>query len=261
MATANKFLTGIDLNNQRGINFADPTSATDSATKQYVDNTLRGFAWKQEVIVATTANITLSGEQTIDGVLTSASRVLVKNQTTQTANGIYVSSSGAWTRATDADTTAEFANGATVSVMSGTTQGDTVWVLTNNTAPVLGTDNITFGVVGGGTALTAGNGITLPANAITVNPVSGGGISVAAGGVSVDRTKVPNLFAANIGDGSTTLITVTHNLNTLDITPFCREISSGEFVWPNMKATGVNTATYEFPTAPTSAQYRAIIHG
>lgn len=258
---ATRFLNGIDLANQRGLSFADPTSATDAATKQYVDNTLRGFAWKQEVLVATTANITLSGEQTIDGFLTSASRVLVKNQTTATGNGIYVSSSGAWTRATDADTTAEFANGATVSVMKGTVNGDTVWTLTNDAAPVLGTDNITFGVVGGGTALTAGNGITLPANAITVNPAAGGGISVAAGGVSVDRTKVPNLFAASIGDGSTTSIVVTHGLNTKDITAQVRDNANDEFVTPGIFATSTTTATFVFATAPTTNQYRVVIHG
>jgi hypothetical protein len=284
MATANKFLTGIDLNNQRGINFGDPSSATDAANKQYVDNVARGLAIKKEVTVATTGalpagtyssgaktfTVTATGVQSIDGhTLALNEDVLVKDQVTGSQNGLYtVTTAGAvgvslvLTRRADADSTADLANGLTVTVMQGTTNGDKMYNMTNDTPPVLDTDALTFGVVGGGgVTLTAGNGITLPGNAITVNPASGGGIAVAAGGVSVDRTKVPNLYASNIGDNSTTLITVTHNLNTLDITPFCREISSGEFVWPNMKATGVNTATYEFPTAPTTGQYRAIIHG
>jgi hypothetical protein len=94
-------------------------------------------SWKNSVAVATTANITLSGEQTIDGVLTSSSRVLVKNQTNQTENGIWVSAAGAWTRATDADATAELQN-AVVSVDQGTTNADTAWRQT--------TDNVSIGV-------------------------------------------------------------------------------------------------------------------
>lgn len=93
-------------------------------------------SWKSPCVVATTANITLSGEQTIDGVLTSASRVLVKDQTTTSQNGIYVSAAGAWSRATDADAAAEL-EGAAVGVTQGTTQQNTIWIQT--------TDNITLG--------------------------------------------------------------------------------------------------------------------
>lgn len=283
MATANKFLTGIDLSNQRGINFADPSGATDAANKQYVDNVARGLAWKKEVVVATTGAlpagtyssgpktfaVTATGVQSIDGhTLVLNDDVLVKDQAAGTQNGVYtVTTAGAvgvslvLTRRNDADTTAELANGLTVTVAQGTVNGDKVYTMTNDTPPTLDTDALAFGTVGGGTPLTAGNGINIVGSAITVNPASGGGVAVAAGGVSVDRTKVPNLFAANIGDGVTTLITVTHSLNTLDIIPMCREVTSGEFVWPDIKATGANTATYEFAVAPTSGQYRAIIHG
>lgn len=75
-----------------------------------------------DVACATTANITLSGEQTLDGVLTSASRVLVRKQTSPAQNGVYVSGSGAWTRATDADTATEIGL-AEVYVSGGTTLG------------------------------------------------------------------------------------------------------------------------------------------
>lgn len=53
---AKKLLSGIDLTNQRGINFADPTAATDAVTKQYVDNLSAGLSWKDEVRAATTTN-------------------------------------------------------------------------------------------------------------------------------------------------------------------------------------------------------------
>ena len=283
MATPNKFLTGIDLANQRGINASDPSGATDIATKQYVDNVARGLAWKPEVTVATTGalptgtyssgaktfTVTATGSQSIDGhPLILGDSVLVKDQATGSQNGVYtVTTAGAvgvslvLTRRNDADSTAELANGLTVSVMQGTVNNDKVYNLTNDAAPILDTDALVFGVVGGGTPLSAGNGINIVGSAITVNPAAGGGISVAAGGVSVDRTKVPFLYATNIGDGSTTLITVTHGLNTTDIVPMCKDNSTGEYVWPNIKAATANTATYEFATAPTSNQYRAIIHG
>lgn len=84
-------------------------------------------SWKSPCVVATTVNITLSGEQTIDGVLTSASRVLVKNQSTASANGIYVSGAGSWSRSSDADSAGEL-EGAAVGVTQGTTQQNTIWL-------------------------------------------------------------------------------------------------------------------------------------
>lgn len=97
---------------------------------------------KLSCATATTANIVLSGEQTIDGVLTSGSRVLVKNQTTASENGIYVSAAGAWTRATDSDTGAEL-DDAMVKVTGGTTNSNTYWKQT--TKPVtLGTSSVVW---------------------------------------------------------------------------------------------------------------------
>ena len=83
-------------------------------------------SYKKSVVVATTANLTLSAEQTIDGVLTSASRILVKDQTTTQNNGIYVTGAGAWVRSTDADTTAEIAS-AIVNVERGTVNGGKIF--------------------------------------------------------------------------------------------------------------------------------------
>lgn len=126
----------------------------DNATRNISEEDMRDFAedikdsfqsiagataitsWKDPCVVATTANITLSGEQTIDGVLTSASRVLVKNQATTSQNGIYVSAAGAWSRATDADDASEL-EGAAVGVNQGTTNKNTIWLQT--------TDNVTLG--------------------------------------------------------------------------------------------------------------------
>ena len=138
----------------------DPTAALQLATKQYVDNTAQGLSPKQAVLCATTANITLSGEQTIDGVTTSASRVLVKNQSTAANNGIYLSGSGAWTRSLDADTWNELVS-AYVFVSKGTTQADTGWVCTSDPGGTLGVTAVTWVQFSGAGTYTAGTGLTL----------------------------------------------------------------------------------------------------
>ena len=110
----------------------DPSTALQAATKQYVDNSITtattGLKFKASVLVATTANITLSGAQTVDGVsLTGGERVLVKNQTDTTQNGLYVVGSGSWSRATDADAWTEIPS-AIVAVERGTKWADTIWI-------------------------------------------------------------------------------------------------------------------------------------
>lgn len=97
------------------------------AVENRILSALAGLKWKAPVLVATTGNITLSGEQVIDGVTTNTSRVLVKDHATPALKGIYVSGSGAWTRATDADSAAEL-EGATVTVLQGSTNADTTWI-------------------------------------------------------------------------------------------------------------------------------------
>lgn len=100
---------------------------------------LPGASYKQSVRCATTANITLSGTQTIDGIaVVAGDRVLVKNQTTASQNGIYVVSAGAWTRALDADNSAEI-GAAVVNVDSGTANGGELWTTTFRTTDTLGT--------------------------------------------------------------------------------------------------------------------------
>lgn len=141
--------------------FQDPTSSLHAATKAYVDNFVTGIIWTN-ADVATTANITLSGEQTIDGVTTSGSRVFVKNQTTATQNGLYISAAGAWSRATNADTAAEILKLAVI-VEAGTLYGNTQWVNTNS-AITLGVTNITFTQMAGAGVYTGGTYVTLVGN-------------------------------------------------------------------------------------------------
>lgn len=140
-----------------------PTQDAHAATKAYVDNVTAGINFHQPVRVATTGNITLSGTQTIDGVsLSVGDRVLVKDQTTQTQNGIYVVASGSWTRATDADNTpaGELAGGDFCLVLEGTVNSGYGYVCSNTSAITIGTTNITYAAFNAAKAVTAGSGLT-----------------------------------------------------------------------------------------------------
>ena len=107
---------------------------------------LDGYGGRRQVAdcaLATTANITLSGEQTIDGTLTSATRILVKNQTNGVQNGIYTTGAGAWTRATDYDAGSEVFY-TTVYITGGTVSANKRYHCTNATTPTVGTTALTF---------------------------------------------------------------------------------------------------------------------
>lgn len=106
------------------------------------------LAVKAPCRVATTANITLSGEQTIDGVaVVEGDRVLVKDQTDTTENGIYDASTGAWTRALDFDGANDVVRGTLVNVVSGTVGGGFVYELTTANPITIGTTSLAFAIV------------------------------------------------------------------------------------------------------------------
>lgn len=256
-------LTGADVNNQRIINLADPSSATDAATKQYVDNKVLGLLWKQPVRAATTTNGTLAtayaNGQVIDGVtLATGDRILIKDQTAQTENGVYVvAASGAPARATDADSTAEL-HGAAVYVTTGTTNADKAWTQTTD-SPTIGSNNIVFAQFGGGSLPTAGAGLTLSGSTLDVG--AGTGITVGTDTVAVDTSLVARHVAASIGNGSSTSIAVTHNLGTKDVVVSIRRNSDDAAVLTDWVATDTNTVTVSFATAPASNAYRVTVVG
>lgn len=117
--------------------------ATIISTISALNTALADF--KGSVRVATTANITLSGTQTIDGVsVIAGDRVLVKDQSTGSQNGIYVCAAGSWSRATDADGSSEVTAGMVVVSTEGTVNSDKLWELTTNDPITLGTTALTF---------------------------------------------------------------------------------------------------------------------
>lgn len=176
-------------------NAAAPSAGTDLTNKNYVDAAIAGLSWKLAVKAATTANITLSGAQTIDGVaLVAGDRVLVKNQTTTSTNGIYVVAAGAWTRSTDADAASEI-DGSAVYIQQGTTQADTGWTETS-TITTVGTDSITYVQFGGSGTYTAGTGISLTGNTFAntgvTSIVAGTNVTIsgATGAVTINVSTV-----------------------------------------------------------------------
>ncbi len=154
---------------------ADPAVALGAATKQYVDSVSAGLNVKPAALCATTANITLLGEQTLDGITTLLSRVLVKNQTLAKENGIYLSGAGAWTRVTDMDAWAEVP-GAFVFVERGTLYADTAFVCTADPGGTLDVTSITWSQFAGVGTYTAGTGLTLTGTQFSItNQLSAGG--------------------------------------------------------------------------------------
>jgi hypothetical protein len=257
-----KYLSPIDFGAQRAKNAADPTSATDLATKQYVDNVAAGLNWKQNVRAASTANVTIASALTngssMDGVtLATGDRVLLKNQTTGSENGIYiVVSSGAASRATDADTSAEVQN-MIVRVAEGTTLGDTMWQMVTDSI-TLGTTSLTFTQFSAGVTYTAGNGLQLSAGAFSV--VADTGIAVSGSGVAIDTAVVVRKYTTAVGNGSATDITVTHNLGTKDVHVQVRDSTTWQEVFVDNDAPTTNTVALHFSAAPASNAYRAIVH-
>lgn len=259
---ARKLLTGANLNGQKIINMADGSAADDAATYGQLQAAIRGLVWKQEVKAATTANITLSGAQTVDGVaLAAGDRVLVKDQTTASGNGIYVVAAGSWSRATDLDEGAEFANGVAVTVEQGTANGDAAFVLATDGAITIGTTSLSFVRLGGsGGSYAAGNGLTLSGATFAVAPKTGGGIVVDTTGVSIDPaySGLHKRYAADVPTGSASPA-ITHGLGTTDVHVTVYEKAGGAEVECDVTHTSTTVVTLGFATAPTAGQYRVVV--
>lgn len=258
-----KFLTGIDLQQQRASNAADASGATDLITLQQAQALLNGLAWKQPVRVATTTNgsdaTAFAAGQVIDGVtLTTGMRILRKDQTTPSENGVFtVNASGAPTRATDVATLNQLQN-ATVYVIAGTANADKSYTQTTNDVTP-GTTAQTWVQQNAGQAYTAGAGLSLTNGAFAV--VQGSGIIADGTSVRVDPayTGLAKRYAQAIGDGSATSIVVTHSLGTADVDVTVRSASTGEVVYPDIFVTSTTQVTIGFASAPTASQYRVLV--
>ncbi len=154
---------------------ANPTLDNQLTTKSYVDTFAAGLSVRQSVTVATTGPLTLASNfengDTVDGVtLASGDRVLIKDQSTGSQNGIYtVNVSGAPTRATDYDDNAEVATGTFTSVVSGTANANTQWVLVTPVPITVGSTALSFSKLSSQPAYTAGTGLSLSSLAFSLD--------------------------------------------------------------------------------------------
>ena len=197
------------------------------------------------------------------GALTSADdgyRIVLSNQTTDTEDGIYVYNDNGTTytlsRSADGSTYQEL-EGATIYILEGTTKAGTSWTQSNHYLTSFA-DQTWVQLAGPGT-FTEGNGIDITSNVISA--VAGTGITVTSGGINIDTATVVTKYAANVGNGSSQAITVTHNLNTRDVIVSVYDNSSpyAEVVC-DVEHTSTTAITLNFTVAPTSNQYRVVVH-
>lgn len=276
----------LNLNNYKITNLATPTLSTDAATKAYVDGVAEGLHIHAASYAATTANLNATysnGTAGVGATLTNAganaafatdgvspsinARILVRLQTAQAQNGIYVlttvgDGSTPWvlTRATDFDTAAEMSGGDFTFVDAGSTLANTGWVSVDEVNTV-GTDPVVFQQFSGAGTYTASDGVLLTGTNFTGVVVASGGLSVGASGFQLDTTIAVRKYAANVGDGSATTYTVSHNLGTKDVIVSVYDNSSpyAEVVC-DVQHTSTTAITLLFSVAPTSNQYRVVVH-
>lgn len=286
-ADGTRALTGnLNLGSNRITSVADPSSAQDAATKSYVDALLSGWDWKQSVRAATTTAGTLSSSfangSVIDGVtLATGDRILIKNQVTGSENGLYtVNASGAPTRASDADASAEVTAGLTVFVSEGSINGNSAWSLTTDDAITLGTTSLVFAQVAGGSLYSAGNGLTqtgssfdvvaadtsLTVNADSVQVRLGDGSLEVSSGLRVKQGSGGQVYIANSG-GVLTPTTLSGDVssvsNTGSVTLASAVLKSTNYVvreTPTGTVNGSNT-TFTLASTPVAGTEHVYVNG
>lgn len=179
----------LDANKKLASSSVTPTelnylSGVTSSIQTQLNSLQTGMFWKAAVRVATTANGTLATDfengDTVDGVtLATGDRILIKDQSTATQNGIYVvNTSGAPTRATDFDAGADNLAGATVSVQEGTVNAEKKFTCSTNNPITIGATNITFVDAGGTTYVGTSNRISVSGNQIDIDAAYVGQASI-----------------------------------------------------------------------------------
>ena len=261
---ARKFFTDIDLQSvSKVINVPSPSANGDAVPKSYVDTLVEGLAWKDSCRVATQANLNLSSPgATIDGIsMASLDRVLVRSQTTASQNGIYVwnGSAVAMTRALDANTFAELEQAVT-SVEEGTSASTSYRQdQVNGTIDSSNVNWVTFGVAAPSASTTTA-GVIRIATQTEVNTGTDATIAVTPATLASWSGRIQK-YSVSIGDGSATSYTVTHNLNSRDVTVVVYNNSTYDEVIPDVTHTTVNTLTIVFASAPASNAYRVVVVG
>ena len=261
---AKKLFTDLDFQSvSKVVNLPTPSDSGDAASKSYVDSLVEGLAWKDSCRVATQSNLNLASPgATIDGItMASQDRVLVRNQTTTSDNGIYVwnGSSTAMTRSLDCSTFAEMEQAVTT-IEEGTSAGATY--RQDQVNGTLGSSAInwtTFGTSAPAASETT-SGIAEIATQTEVNTGTDDLRIVTPLKLATWSGRIKK-YATSIGDGSATSYTVTHNLASLDVAVTVFNNSTGDEVITDVTHATTNTLTIVFATAPASNAYRVVVIG
>lgn len=273
----------VSLNSHKITSLSAGTAAGDAVNLAQLQDAIAGLSFKDSVRVATTANGALTtafeNGDAVDGVtLATGDRILLKDQSTGSQNGIYiVAASGAPTRADDANSSADL-RGAAVFVEEGTNNAGTLWTMTTDPPITLETTSLAFVQFGSTSVYVAGGGIGLSGNTFSV--AAGAGLTQDADGLSLEvpvtvarggtgatdadaaRTNLVALTRAvgTIGNGSSSTLTFTHSLNTLDILGVVVwDISSGEKEEVGWDKTSVNAVDVSFSYVPASNSKRVVV--
>lgn len=250
---ARKFYTDLDfVNLSRLLNLPLPQLGGEPATKAYADGIAQGISWKNSVRAATVSNvasIAAPSTDVFDGVtLAAGDRILLKEQTDASKNGIYVfdTSTTPLVRAEDANTTSELKQ-AVVSVAEGTLNGGQTFRQTNSALTTLDTDSISFenfgAVVRAATQAAVDAGLE---NSTYVSPLT--------------LANYAGSFSEVIGDGTATTFTITHNLDSENVIVSVREVAGNKTeVYPEIRYTDANTATIIFVSAPAASAHRVVV--
>jgi len=222
--------SAVSLNSQKITGLADPTGDNDAANKGYVDGVAQGLDVKDSVVATTTANGTLStafaNGQSIDGVtLQTGDRILIKNQSTASQNGIYnVNASGAPSRATDMATGANAA-GAFVFVEQGTVNAENGFTCTSDTgSAVVGTNNLTFAQFSGAGQIIAGDGLEKSGNTLSTDLKANGGLVIESTelALKLDASSITGTLA--ISDGGTGATSASAALTALGLSNYAKTL-------------------------------------
>lgn len=254
----------LDFGNARRITNLAPGAATgEPVTYEQMNAAVEGLAWKDDVRLASTVNVTVASPgSSIDGSTPATNdRILLKNQTSVPENGIYIWNGAAvpMTRALDASTFDEL-EGAVVTVTEGTANAGTTWRQTQVNG-VIGTNNNVW--TSFGTAVSAASETTAGILEIATQAETDTGTDDAR---AVTPLKLATYsgkakrYATTFGDGAATSYVITHNLNTLDVQVYVYENGgSKREVFVEKQHTSVNSVTIVCDTAPASNAYRAVV--
>lgn len=233
---------------------------------------------KEPVKAATTANITLSGEQTIDGVsCVDGDRVLVKDQTSGVNNGIYEVDTGTWSRTKDCDGAYDLVQGSLFLVYNGTTNGNRIFKCTTADPITIGTTSLAFSelsveligtlaVADGGTGSITAAGARTNLNAASLGANTFTGLQNWAAGANIASAATVDLTAATGNSPRITGTTATSAV-TMNAGQICLVVADA--AWPlthNSTTNKLNAGTANYTlTAGDMVLYSkdlsGIVHG